>query len=48
VGQDEAGSLYVKSWIDPQAPPMRFASVQALEAAAGEKLTLVREEEIIR
>ena len=46
VGQDEAGCLHVKSWIDPEAPPMRFVSVKELEEAAGEKLTLVREVEI--
>jgi len=48
VGQDEQGGLYVKSWMDPEAPPERFFSVEELEAAFGEKLTLTREEEVRR
>lgn len=48
VGQDEQGWLYAKSWMDPEAPPMRFSSVAELELACGEKLTLVREAELAR
>jgi hypothetical protein len=48
MNADEQGWLYVKSWRDPEAPPARFSSVAELEAAFGEKLTLVREVEIAR
>lgn len=48
VGQDEPGWRYVKSWRDPEAPPERFFSVEEIEAAFGEKLTLIREEEVRR
>ena len=44
--QDEQGWLYIKSWRDPETPPVRFFSVAELEAAFEEKLTLVREVEI--
>lgn len=48
VGQNEQGWLYVKSWRDPEALPERFSSVEELEAAFGEALTLIREEEVRR
>jgi hypothetical protein len=48
VVQDDQGWLYVKGWFDKEEPATPFFSVEELDLAFEEKLTLVREVEIPR
>lgn len=46
VLQDIDGWLYLKRWLEEEGPATPFASVQELEVALGEKLTLEKEVDI--
>lgn len=46
VLQGEDGWLYLKRWLEEEGPTTPFSSVQELEVALGEKLTLEKEVDI--
>lgn len=46
VFKGEDGWLYLKRWLEEEGPTTPFSSVQELEVALGEKLTLENEVDI--
>lgn len=46
VLKGEDGWLYLKPWLEEEGPLTPFSSVQELEVALGEKLTLEKEMDI--